>query len=130
MNSINLTGRLTKDPELKHTGSGKDVCSFTVAVQRPYSRDSVDFIPCVAWGKTAEHISAYFYKGNMIAITGSLQTREYEDKSGARRKAFEVIADSFSFIESKKAREEQTHEEAGPQSEYQEIDSDDEDLPF
>ena len=93
INTAVIMGRLTADPELKTTSSGLSVLSFSVAVERNYQKEgeekAVDFINVVAWRKTAEFVSKYFHKGSMIAVTGSLQTRSYEDKNGNKRKAFE-----------------------------------------
>ena len=83
LNMIAAIGRLTHTPELRTTTSGKEICSFDVACERSYSANGqreTDFLPCVAWGKTAQFISQYFDKGSMIAVNGSLQTRKYQDK--------------------------------------------------
>lgn len=101
MNCIQLLGRLTADPEPKHTASGKSVCSFDLAVKRKFSKDITDFIPCVAWEKTAEMIVKYFRKGQIIVVSGSLQTRKYEDKNGYNRTVYEVIIQDFYFAENK-----------------------------
>lgn len=101
INNVTLMGRLTAIPELKTTNSGTYVTSFTLAVDRPYQSDTTDFISCVAWKKTAEFISKYFGKGNMIGIVGSIQTRNYEDKTGAKRTAVEVVVDKVSFCGAK-----------------------------
>lgn len=101
MNTVALIGRLTMNPELKSTTSGKCVTSFCIAVDRTYGKDT-DFIDVVAWEKTAEFVSRYFEKGSLIAITGEIQTRNFEDKNGNKRKAVEVIARQVSFCESKK----------------------------
>ena len=105
LNSIIIMGRLTADPELRTTSSGLSVSSFTVAVDRGYAKPGeekkTDFIPVVAWRSTADFVSKYFRKGSMIAVQGSLQTRNYEDKNGNKRTAFEIIADQVSFCGSK-----------------------------
>ena len=104
LNSIIIMGRLTAAPELRQTSSGLSVTSFTVAVDRAYSKDGekqTDFIPVVAWRGTADFVSKHFGKGSMIAVRGSLQTRNYEDKQGNKRTAFEVLADQVSFCGSK-----------------------------
>ena len=105
LNNVVIMGRLTADPELRQTASGIEVTSFCVAVDRGYVRQGeerqTDFINCVAWRQSAKFISSYFRKGSMIAITGSLQTRNYEDKTGAKRTATEVIVNSASFCGSK-----------------------------
>lgn len=105
INNVVLMGRLVATPELRNTQTGLAVTSFTVAVERSYARQGeqrqADFINCVAWRNTAEFISRYFQKGQMIALTGSIQTRNYEDKNGNKRTAVEVIVDNASFCGSK-----------------------------
>ena len=101
MNSINLVGRLCSDPELKQTQSGKSVCSFTLAVSRPRVKDTTDFINCVVWNQSAEYLTNYGRKGNLVAVTGVLTSRKYDDKDGNHRTAFEVVCDSVSLCESK-----------------------------
>ena len=130
MNNITISGRLTADPELKVTTSGKNVCSFTVAVRR--DKETTDFIPCTAWNKTAENISRYFIKGSMIEVAGSLQTRNYEAKDKSKRTAFNVLVDKFGFLESKAEKSNGESSANNPyteQPQFQEI-GDDEDLPF
>lgn len=104
INCINIMGRLTADPELKVTTSGTNVTTFTVAVDRQYSKGEkqTDFIPVTAWRGTADFISKYFRKGQLIAVQGSLQTRKYQDKEGHNRTAFEVVASDVSFCGDKK----------------------------
>lgn len=102
MNSVNITGRVTNDIELKTTQQGTSVCSFTVAVDKPAVKDKTDFIDCVAWRQKAEFLSKYFAKGDGIEITGVLTTRNYEDKNGNKRKAVEVVCDQVSFPKGKK----------------------------
>ena len=100
LNNVTLMGRLTAAPELKKTSSGVSVTAFVIAVDRPYKsggEKETDFITAVAWRGTAEFICNYFGKGQMIALTGSIRTRRYEDKDGNKRTAFEVVADSVSF---------------------------------
>lgn len=100
LNSIIIMGRLTADPELRTTTSNVSVTSFTVAVDRNYKNGDerqTDFINCVAWRGAADFVSRYFSKGRMIAVQGSLQTRNYEDKKGNKRTAVEILADSVSF---------------------------------
>ena len=104
-NLVVLTGRLTADPELKTTPNGISVTTFSIAVSRRYragEENQADFINIVAWRQTAEFITKYFKKGNMIGIEGSIQTRRYTDKNGANRTAFEVVANNAQFVESKK----------------------------
>ena len=98
MNVCALMGRLTADPELRQTGNGNSVVSFTVAIDRQYSKEEkqADFINVVAWRGTAEFIEKHFKKGQMIAVEGRIQTRKYEDKDGNNRTAFEVAANNVS----------------------------------
>ena len=133
MNVVILMGRLTKSPELKTTNSGISVTSFTVAVNRNYSKGETDFINCVAWRNNAEFITKYFGKGQMIAIKGSLQQRSYTDKDGNKRTAYDVVVDSANFCGSKA----ESGENGEPASfsnvdtgEFEEISMGDEDLPF
>ena len=98
MNSINLVGRVAQDLELKKTQSDISVCTFTLAVNRPKVKDVTDFINCVAWRQSAEYLGKYGIKGSMVALSGTLQARKYEDKEGHKRTAFEVVADSLNLI--------------------------------
>ena len=107
LNQINIMGRLTKDPELRRTGSGTAVASFTIACDRDFSNKEsgekeTDFIDCVAWRSTAEFLEKYFSKGRMIVVSGRLQIRSYTDKDGNKRRAAEVVADHCYFGDSKK----------------------------
>ncbi len=104
LNSVIIMGRLTADPELRTTTSGLSVTSFTVAVDRNYKSGDerqTDFINCVAWRQTADFVTRFFKKGQMIAVQGSLQVRNYEDKNGNKRTAYDVVADNISFCGSK-----------------------------
>lgn len=104
-NTVILTGRMTADPELKTTQSGISVTSFSIAVDRPYKsgeEKQTDFIGIVAWRKTAEFVTRYFKKGDMIGIEGSIQTRKYTDRDGNNRTAFEVVASNIQFVEGRK----------------------------
>ena len=105
MNKAILVGRLTRDPELKSTANGTNVCSFSVAVNRRYKNAEgnydADFINCTAWRQTAEFVSKYFTKGRMIGVVGSIQTRNYDDKDGKKVYVTEVAADEVCFVESK-----------------------------
>lgn len=106
LNVAVLMGRLVADPELRHTANDIAVTSFTIAVDRGYTKAGTerqtDFIDIVAWRGTAEFISRYFRKGQMIAVQGSIQTRSYTDRDGNKRKAFEIVADNVSFADSKR----------------------------
>ena len=107
LNNITLYGRLTRDPELRYTQSQKPVASFTVAVDRDFNKEECDFIPCIAWNKTAEFVSKHFTKGQLILVNGRLQVREYTDKDGQNRKAYEVVCNNVYFGESKQKGEKQ-----------------------
>ena len=107
LNHIVIMGRLTRDPELRRTGSGIAVASFTVAVDRDFGgRDGgekeTDFIDCVAWRQTGEFVSKYFAKGRMIVVSGRLQIRSWTDKDGNKRRTAEVVADNVYFGDSKR----------------------------
>lgn len=125
-------GRLTADPELKQTQGGISVCSFTLAIDRPKTRDKTDFINFVAWRHTAEFICEYFRKGQKIGLTGYLTSRQFEDKNGNKRTAYEVVVDHAEFVESKKSSDgwdvsvEPSYQ--NPQG-FEEI-TDEDDLPF
>ena len=106
LNHITIQGRLTKDPELRHTGSGTAVASFTIACERDFKDQNgekqTDFVNVVAWRNTAEFVSKYFSKGSMIIASGRLQMRSYTDKNGNKRTAAEVVIDNGYFGDSKK----------------------------
>lgn len=114
MNHVSLIGRMTKDPEVKRTQSGNSVCSFTVAVDRKYKdangQRQTDFISCTAWRQVADIIGQYFHKGSRIGLTGSLQTRSYEDQSGRKVTVTEVLVEEIDFIEPKQKTAQQTQE--------------------
>ena len=104
LNNITLMGRLTRDPELRHTQNGTPVTSYTLAVERDFGDNGdkvTDFIDIVAWQKSAEFANTYFYKGQLIAVKGRLQTRKWIDRDGNNRTAFEVVVDHQYFAESK-----------------------------
>ena len=132
LNTVIIMGRLTATPELKTTKSGLAVTSFTVAVDRAYGKDKeTDFISCVAWRQNAEFITKYFGKGQMIALVGSLQQRNFEDKNGNKRTTFDVVVERASFCGGR-----ETHAEPDVDytdvdtSDFEEIDISDGDLPF
>lgn len=107
LNVVAIMGRLVADPELRTTTQGTNVCTFRIACDRSYSKPGehrqADFVDIVAWGKTAEFICKFFQKGSMIAVDGSLQTRQYQDKHGNKRTAVEVVANNISFAGAKAA---------------------------
>ena len=129
LNHIVLMGRLTKDPELRHTGSGKPVASFSIAVDRDFSgqdgQKETDFIDVVAWRNTAEFVSKYFTKGRMAVVAGRLQIRSWTDKDGNKRRSAEVVADNVYFGDSKKEGDAPVFT-----GDFAEIDEDDGRLPF
>ena len=138
LNSVCLMGRLTADPELKSTQSGVSVCSFRIAVDRTYTpkgqEKQTDFINIITWRSTAEFVSRYFRKGQLVAVQGSIQTGQYTDRDGNKRTTFDVVADNVFFAE-KKAESGETKQGAGYdhspdiQGDFEEIIGD-ESLPF
>ncbi len=150
LNSVALNGRLVADPELRTTNSGRSVTSFRIAVDRGFVRQGeerqADFIDIVTWEKTAEFVSKFFAKGSMIAVTGRIQTRNYEDKNGNKRTATEVVASQVDFCGSKAetgtgnrssydsaagAQPRPVSFATGNQSDFEEIEDDDDGtLPF
>lgn len=132
INKAILMGRLTRDPELRHTGSGTPVCSFSIAVSEGYGENQkTDFINCVAWNKTAEFVNKYFAKGRMIIVYGRISTRTWEGQDGKKNYATEVVANQVSFGDSKKDNE-TSEDEPGEPSENDEfvpLEAGD-DLPF
>lgn len=156
LNKAILMGRLTRDPELKYTQNNLPVVQFTVAVERNRSAQGqekqTDFINIVAWRKAAEFVSQWFTKGMMIIVTGSIQSRRWQDKNGNNRTSIEVVADEVQFGESKRSREANAGYQGGypntyaaPQqasrpapsfdmpagnSDFSEISDDDGDVPF
>lgn len=132
LNKITVMGRMVRDPELRRTGSGTAVASFAIACDRDYKSDSggreVDFFDCVAWRSTAEYVSKYFTKGRMAVVSGRLQTRNWTDKEGNKRKATEIVAESVYFGDSKRdVTAQQSY--AAPQESFAELPDEDE-LPF
>ena len=121
MNQIIITGRLTKDPEIKTTTTGKSVTSFCVAVDRYAGKKTTDFLDVVAWNATAEFVHKYFKKGQMIGVIGKMTTRTYEDREGKNRKVWEILADSVEFVGGKA--------EAKTEDNFTPVE-DDADLPF
>ena len=137
LNSVALVGRLTADPELRTTTSGKSVTSFTLAVNRNYvakgKERECDFIDCVAWAGTAEFVVRYFKRGSTLGIGGNLRTRMYEDKQGNKRKAVEVEVREACFVTGKddgRKPQEYTPQVVEPSEEDETLILDDDDLPF
>lgn len=144
INTVALMGRLTYDPELRSTPAGVSVIRFQIACDRNYQKSGAerqaDFIDCVAWRQTAEFISRYFQKGSMIAVEGSIQTSNYTDQNGNKRKQVEVVANNVSFCGSKSENSaggaNGAYNQPAPSyanadnSDFEEIVDDDDDLPF
>ena len=146
LNHIVLMGRLTRDPELRHTGTGTAVASFALAVDRDFKgqngETSVDFIDVVAWRNTAEFVSKYFTKGRMAVVSGRLQIRNWTDKEGNKRRSAEVVADNVYFGDSKRDGVSGSFDEYGapadssftapavPSSDFSMMETNDSDLPF
>lgn len=142
MNTISITGRLTSDLELKMTPSGVSVCSFTVAVKRPRSKDETDFLNCTAWRQSAEYLCNYGRKGNLVAVAGMLTSRKWEDQNGNKRTSFEIVVDNAELLSSRSENAEgslmgntpnsaQSENFGGNNVGYQVVSADiNEDLPF
>lgn len=139
LNHITIMGRMTRDPELRRTGSGVAVASFTVAVDRDFGNSGekeTDFIDCVAWRQTGEFVNKYFAKGSMIVVSGRLQIRSWTDKDGNKRRTAEVVADNVYFGDSSKkdsqngaAPAEYTPTQV-PAQQFVLLEDDDQQLPF
>ena len=139
LNRIILMGRLTRDPELRHTQTGTPVASFSLAVDRDFKdkttgEKSTDFIDIVAWRQTAEFVSRFFTKGRMAVVEGRLQIRDWTDKEGGKRRSAEVIADGIYFAGAKAAQPSEGNADEGtlpppPAGDLQDLDDDGE-LPF
>ena len=149
LNHITIMGRLTRDPELRRTGSGVAVTSFTLAVDRDFGKNEqgereTDFIDCVAWRQTGEFVSKYFTKGRMAVVSGRLQIRSWNDKDGNKRRTAEVVADNVYFGDSKREGDSGNAYSApaapsyggysapasSPASDFAMLDDDDAQLPF
>ena len=143
LNHITIMGRLTRDPELRRTGSGVAVASFTLAVDRDFGgRDGgereTDFIDCVAWRQTGEFVSKYFTKGRMAVVSGRLQIRGWTDKDGNKRRTAEVVADNVYFGDSRREGDGMPaaggfggySAPAAPASDFAMLEDDDAQLPF
>lgn len=140
LNHIVIMGRVVRDPELRRTGSGVAVASFTVAVDRDFTgknggEKETDFIDCVAWRNTGEFVGKYFTKGSMIVVSGRLQIRAWNDKDGNKRRTAEVVADNVYFGDSKRGADNASAvpNYGGydtPSQDYAQITDDDAQLPF
>lgn len=146
LNSISIMGRLSSDPQLRRTASGKAVASFSVACERDFKNQQtgekeVDFIECVAWGGTAEMVEKYFHKGQMAVATGRLQLRDWTDKNGQKRRTAEILVNSVYFCGSKESGTQASsgadngysapaYQAPAPAANFAELDGEDEQLPF
>ena len=146
LNSISIMGRLSSDPQLRRTASGKAVASFSVACERDFKNQQtgekeVDFIECVAWGGTAEMVEKYFHKGQMAVATGRLQLRDWTDKNGQKRRTAEILVNSIYFCGSKESGTQANsgadngystpaYQSPAPAANFVELENDDAQLPF
>jgi single-strand DNA-binding protein len=137
LNRVILIGRLTKDPELRYTPAGVAVCQFTLAVDRPFTKDGereADFIPVVTWRQLAETCANYLRKGRLTAVEGRMQVRSYENSEGKRVYVTEVIADNVRFLESSRQENGQSESRSSNQDPFSDdgkpINLNDDDLPF
>lgn len=121
INKVILMGRLTRDPEIRHTNTGRAVCSFSVAVDNGYGENrQTDFINCVAWNNQAEFLGKYFTKGMMVIVSGRISTRTWEGQDGRKNYVTEVVANEVNFGETKKSRQESSSYSGGYNSAPQE----------
>ena len=137
LNHITAAGRLTKDPELRRTQNGVAVASFTIACDRDIKDASgnkqTDFIDCVAWRNTAEFVDKYLTRGRMVIVSGRLQMREWTDKNGAKRKNAEILSENVYFADSKREvenTEKNETKEAAQTVDFDQVEIDDDELPF
>ena len=135
LNHITIMGRLTRDPEMRRTGSGVAVTSFTIACDRDFGQNGekeTDFIDITAWRNTAEFVSKYFSKGRMAVVSGRLQIRKWEDKNGNKRNTAEIVADNVYFGDSKKddASGYSADPASAPAPDYPVLSDEDSMLPF
>lgn len=146
MNSCQFVGRLTADIELKRTNDGTAVCSYSIAVKRPGVKDTTDFIDIVTWRQGAEYLAKYGSKGDIVAVTGSLQQRSWTDKDGNKRRVFEVVTTSVELLSSRRNSQEASNTYQGRKNypgassepaqhqkrsgDYEEINDPDVQLPF
>lgn len=137
INKVILMGRLTRDPEMRHTNSGTPVTTFSIAINSGYGENQrTDFVNCLAWNKTAEFVTKYFAKGKMIIVIGRIATRSWETQDGKRAYATEVIANEVNFGESKTSPQLNTPQTAAQppmqddDDDFTPLDEEDDDLPF
>ena len=132
INKVILMGRLTRDPEMRHTNSGTPVTTFSIAINSGYGENQrTDFVNCLAWNKTAEFVTKYFTKGKMIIVIGRITTRSWETQDGKRAYATEVVAKEVSFGETKSSQQTATQQPMqDDDDDFTPLDEEDDDLPF
>lgn len=135
INSACLLGRLTRDPERRVTQSGLSTCSFTLAVDRKYRKDSdqeqtADFIPCVAWRKSADYLCSYGHKGDQVGVTGRIQTRNYDGKDGRKVYVTEVVCDNVQLQSKGSYQDTASASQPKSSAEYRQEIAEENDLPF
>ena len=132
INKVILMGRLTRDPEMRHTNSGTPVTTFSIAIDNGYGDNKrTDFVNCLAWNKTAEFVTKYFAKGKMIIVIGRIATRSWETQDGKRAYATEVVAKEVSFGETKSSQQTATQQPMqDDDDDFTPLDEEDDDLPF
>ena len=135
LNRIIIMGRLTRDPELRRTPSGKAVTSFTLACERDFKQDNgptADFVDVVSWGAAAEFVAKYFTKGRMAVISGRLQIRPWTDKDGNKHRVTEIVAEHVYFGDSKRENTSYANDTGleTPSTNFAEIDESDDEIPF
>ena len=143
MNKVFLTGRIANDLEIRSTSTGKSVCEFRLATNRPTNRDGervADFINCRVWNKTAENLEKYQAKGNLIAIIGRMQVETYQDKEGKNRRNTYVLVEDLEYLEQKKESKQRENKQPEEENEFKDFkattevqyqfDYEDEELPF
>ena len=136
MNSISIIGRLTADPELRTTGGGISVCSFSLAVKRPHSKDTTDFLNLTVWRQGAEFLSKYGHKGDRVGATGCLTQRTWTDNDGKKHYAFEIVCDAVDLLTTREKNQDSTYTAYGqndPNNEsdgFTAMEESDEELPF
>lgn len=131
MNRIHIIGRLTADPELRTTGSGVNVCSFTVAVNRRFNRDETDFFPVTVWREQAVNCNKFLSKGSQVGVSGALQIRRYDDKDGVKRTAIDLQADEVEFLSARSEASQAPTNRAANEVKVSELaEVEDSDMPF
>ena len=125
MNSVNIIGRLTADPEIRRTQDGTPVCSYSLAVKRPHAKDATDFVACVTWRQGAEYLHQYGHRGDVVAASGTLVSRKWTDKDGNKRTQWEVVTESVELLSAKR-----NSESGNTEQDLHPIEGDDAQLPF